>query len=87
MAVNKAHSALQFLRDTIESRKIQAKLDLKPYEFCDPHYSTIEGGVLLKTKDGMIVGALGTSGRAPMAPMGDEELARVGEKAFNELKL
>jgi uncharacterized protein GlcG (DUF336 family) len=85
MSVNKAYSALQFLRDTIESRQIQAKLDIKPYEFCDPHYSTIEGGVLLKTKDGTIVGALGTGGRAPMAPMGDEELARVGEKAFKEL--
>ena len=87
MAINKAHSALQFLRDTIESRQIQAKLDLKPYEFCDPHFSTIEGGVLLKTKDGEIVGALGSSGRAPMAPNGDEDMARVGEKAWKELGL
>lgn len=87
MAINKAHSALQFLRDTNESRQIQAKLDLKPYEFCDPHFSTIEGGVLLKTKDGTIVGALGASGRSPLAPNGDEDMARVGEKAFKDLGL
>lgn len=85
MAVNKACSSLKFMRDTIDSRKIQEQLKLKPYEFCDPNYSTIEGGVLLKTKDGMIVGAVGTSGRAPLAAMGDEELARVGQKAFDEL--
>ena len=85
MCVIKCHSALEIMRDTIESRKIQGELGLRPYEFCDPNYSTIPGGVLLKTKDGTVVGAVGTSGRAPMAPMGDEELARVGAKAFEEL--
>ena len=84
MAVTKCYSAMEFLRDTIASREVQEKLDLKSYEFSSTTYTTIPGGVLIKTKDGKVVGAVGTSGRAPLALMGDEELARIGAKAFEE---
>jgi len=84
MCVTKCYSAMELLRDTITSREVQEKLDLKSYEFSSITYTTIPGGVLVKSKDGTIVGAVGTSGRAPMAPMGDEELARIGAKAFEE---
>jgi uncharacterized protein GlcG (DUF336 family) len=84
MSVTKSYSAMELLRDTITSREVQEKLDLKSYEFSSTTYTTIPGGVLIKTKDGTVVGAVGTSGRAPMAPMGDEELARIGAKALEE---
>jgi len=81
---NKASTAMDAKRDTIVQRKFLKELDLAFYEFCSSTYSTIPGGVLIKTEDGNIVGAVGTSGRAPLAPMGDEELARIGAKAFKD---
>ena len=84
MSINKASTAIDAKRDTIESRKLLKELDLEFYEFCSPTYTTIPGGVLIKTEDGNIVGAVGTSGRAPLAPMVDEELARIGAKAFKD---
>ena len=84
MSINKASTVMDTKRDTIVQRKFLKELDLAFYEFCSPTYTTIPGGVLIKTKDGNIVGAVGTSGRAPLVPMGDEEVARIGAKAFKE---
>jgi uncharacterized protein GlcG (DUF336 family) len=75
---------MELLRDTIASCEFQEKLDLKSYEFSSTTYTTIPCGVLIKTKDGNVVGAIGTSGRTPLVAMGDEELARIGAKAFEE---
>ena len=72
------------MRDTIDQRELIDKLNLKYYEFCSPTYSVVPSGVLIKAKDGTVVGAVGTSGRAPLMPMGDEELSRIGVKAFEE---
>ena len=49
--------------------------------FGDARYTPIPGGVVIKAKDGSILGAIGTSGRPARAPRGDEELARIGAKA------
>jgi uncharacterized protein GlcG (DUF336 family) len=84
MSIYKAQTAMLIKRDTITQRSLNEKVHLMPYEFCWPTYTTIPGGVLIRTKDDAIVGAVGTSGRHPWAPMGDEELARVGAKAFEE---
>jgi len=84
MSIYKAYTAILTRRDTIAQRKLNEEFKLMPYEFCWPTYTTIPGGVLIKTKDGTIVGAVGTSGRLPLAAMGDEELARIGAKAFEE---
>ena len=84
VSVNKAHTALDARRDTkdiIEGLKTNQK---DPYHFLrwgNPRFSTILGGVLLKSSDGAIVGAIGTSGA--LATM-DEEVARVGAAAYSE---
>ena len=84
VSVNKAHTALDSRRDTkdiIEGLKINQK---DPYHFLrwgNPRFSPILGGVLVKSKDGAIVGAVGTSGA--VATM-DEEVARAGAAAYSE---
>ena len=81
---NKAHTALDARRDTkdtIEALKTNQK---DPYHFLrwgDPRFSTILGGVLVKSSDGAIVGAVGTSGALATI---DEEVARVGAAAYSE---
>jgi glc operon protein GlcG len=84
MSIYKAYTAILVRRDTITQRKLNEEVNLLSYEFCWPTYTTIPGGVLIKTKNDTIVGAVGTSGRHPWAPMGDEELARIGAKAFGD---
>lgn len=84
MSIYKAKTAMLVKRDTITQRKHNEEVNFESYDFCWPTYTTIPGGVLIKTKDDMIVGAVGTSGRFPGAPMGDEALARIGAKAFEE---
>jgi len=84
MAVNKAYTAIDWGRDTKEVREIfftgEKKRDVA--WFGDPRHAPIPGGVLLKTKDGTVVGAIGTSGRTPEE---DEELARFGESQWKKL--
>jgi glc operon protein GlcG len=81
MAINKAYTAARLRRDTVELQKI-----LKEGEdiawFGDVRHTPIPGGVLIKAKDGSILGAVGTSGRPAMGPMGDEELARIGARSI-----
>jgi uncharacterized protein GlcG (DUF336 family) len=82
MAINKAFTAIYWRRDTAEMQTwIKDGRDIS--WFGDPFRNApIPGGVLIKSSDGYIVGAIGTSGRAAMGPMGDEELAQIGAKAF-----
>lgn len=84
MAHYKCTTALDCMRDTIEQRKVLDGMNLHYWEFCSPTYTLVPSGCLIKTKDGTVVGAVGTSGRAPLAPMGDEELSRIGINAFEE---
>jgi glc operon protein GlcG len=84
MALYKCYTAMDAFRDTIGTRELMDRLKLCSYEFCNPVFTTIPGGVLIKTKDGTVIGAVGTSGRDPLIRMGDEELARIGAKAFEE---
>ena len=83
MCLTKCYTALETLRDTIDQRAALEGFSLKPYEFSSTQYTTIPGGILIKTRNGTIVGAVGTSGRVALEPMGDEELARIGAKAFS----
>lgn len=77
----KAQSALELLRDTAVQREICSSrgINLKPYEFSSIEHTEIPGGCVIKTSDGNIVGAIGTSGRSPQ---GDEEMAKFGVKTF-----
>jgi len=80
-AVNKAYTAVQWKEDCIDIQNmIKDGRDVAWYG--DPRCAPIGGGVLIKASDGSIVGAVGTSGRVAMAPMGDEELARIGAKVM-----
>jgi glc operon protein GlcG len=82
MAINKAYTAIYWKRETAEMQDwIKDGRDIS--WFGDPYRNApIPGGILIKSSDGCIVGAVGTSGRAAMGPMGDEELARIGASAF-----
>ena len=84
MAQYKAYTAIDSNRDTINQRELLTKFDIQFYEMCSPTYTTIPGGVLIKDTAGNVVGAVGTSGRAPLSEFGDENLARIGAKAFEE---
>jgi len=81
----KAQSALELLRDTKVQREIcQSRgISLMPYEFSSVEHTEIPGGCVIRTSDGNVVGAIGVSGRSPQ---GDEEMAQMGVKAFENSK-
>ena len=84
VSVNKAYTAIDWRRDTKDVRKIFFTGDTKRDVawFGEPRHAPIPGGVLLKAKDGAIVGAVGTSGRTADE---DEELAQIGAKAYQDI--
>ena len=84
VAVNKAYTCIDTRRDTVDSENMLKKTGWDIFHFGESKLSYIPGGVLLREKDGSIIGAVGTSGRAALGPMGDEELARIGAKALSE---
>jgi uncharacterized protein GlcG (DUF336 family) len=89
-AVNKAFTAIDFRKDTLELRKrlftgegpLPADAHRDMAWFGEPRHSPIPGGVLLKDSRGEIVGAIGTSGRTAIE---DEELARLGEQIHKSI--
>lgn len=81
MATNKAYTCIDTRRDTIESEKILAKAGRDVAMFGEPRYAAIPGGVIIRSKEGYIMGAVGTSGRAASE---DEEIARIGASACNK---
>ena len=87
VATNKAYTAIETRRDTIDSgtRLKKTGYEIAMFQGGEPRLTYIPGGVLIRSKDGFIVGAIGTSGRAALGPMGDEELARIGAKAYLNL--
>ena len=82
VAINKAYTCIYTRRDTIDQQNLLKKSGYDIAYFGDPRLVAIPGGVLIRSKDGSIVGAIGTSDRPAMGPMGDEELARIGAEAF-----
>ena len=92
VSVNKAHTAIDFRRDTVELRDrffcgdgpLAKDLNRDMAWFGDPRSAPIPGGVLLRDEVGTIVGAVGTSGRTAEE---DEELARVGERLYKDVRM
>jgi len=86
MAENKAYTAIAWKRDTreinrlLEEPTLTIKLNLQSFSACGPQ-THIPGGNLLRTSDGSIVGAVGSSGRIPDE---DEEVSLAGVRAFEE---
>ena len=84
MACNKAYTAIDWGLNTIDVLKMffSGENARDVTWFGDNRHAPIPGGVLLRSEDGTILGAVGTSGRTGQE---DEELARVGEKAFQDV--
>jgi uncharacterized protein GlcG (DUF336 family) len=95
-AINKAYTAIDWRRDTRTIGEFFSNPD-----FFDPNWPEfqkhpdinwhgnlrhcpIPGGVLL-TDAGTIVGAVGTSGRLAHIPGGDEDIAQVGARAYQDI--
>ena len=58
---NKAYSAVWFGRDSIDIEKMVGSRGIAAYG--DSNLTVIGGGVLIKDKDGAVLGAVGVSGR------------------------
>jgi glc operon protein GlcG len=87
MSHNKAYTATKWQQDTraIKTRLFDMSLGENRREitwFCDPMYTPVWGGILLRSSAGAILGALGESG-APAEV--DEEVGQVGAAAFAAL--
>jgi len=82
MAQNKAYTSASFGMDT-RMYFNWLKGDEKDIAWYDDHRLTaVIGGVVVRTKDGQPIGAIGTSGRKQEE---DEELALVGKQAAEAL--
>lgn len=87
MSYNKAYTATKWQRDTraIKERLFDASLGDERRDiawFCDPLYTPVWGGIVLRSKDGVMLGALGESGGSYQQ---DEEIGQMGAKLFSEL--
>lgn len=58
---NKGYSAVWFGRDSVEIEKMVGDRGIAAYG--DPNLTSIGGGVLIRGQDGVVVGAVGVSGR------------------------
>lgn len=87
MSYNKAYTATKWQRDTkaIKERLFDMSLGDERREiawFCDPLYTPVWGGLVLRAGDGTMLGALGESGGTYQQ---DEEIGQLGATVFRKL--
>jgi uncharacterized protein GlcG (DUF336 family) len=87
MSYNKAYTATKWQRDTkaIKERLFDMSLGDERREigwFCDPLYTPVWGGIVLRSEDGMVLGAIGESGGTYWE---DEEIGQLGASVFRAL--
>lgn len=87
MSYNKAYTATKWQRDTkaIKERLFDMSLGDERREltwFCDPLYTPVWGGIVLRSEEGTMLGALGESGGTYQQ---DEEIGQLGKEVFLEL--
>jgi uncharacterized protein GlcG (DUF336 family) len=87
MSYNKAYTATKWQRDTkaIKERLFDMSLGDERREvawFCDPLYTPVWGGIVLRAEDGTMLGALGESGGTYQQ---DEEIGQIGAAIFSGL--
>lgn len=87
MSYNKAYTATKWQRDTkaIKERLFDMSLGDDRREiawFCDPLYTPVWGGIVLRSDDGTMLGAIGESGGTPEQ---DEEIGQLGAGVFRGL--
>ena len=84
MAVNKAYTAIHFRMDTADISTSIGRDGLSIKDFVDPKFTPVGGGVCIKTSEGEVVGAMGTSGRIPVIDkVSDSDVALAGVKALS----
>jgi uncharacterized protein GlcG (DUF336 family) len=84
MAMNKVHTAIHYGRDTADVAAYLKADGRVVADFGDPRFTTIPGGVCLRAPDGTVIGAIGTSGRAPnIDKITDLDVALAGAKALS----
>ena len=84
MAVNKAYTVVHFGMDTADIGRVLKKEGLGVRDFVDPKFTSLGGGVCLRSPDGTMIGAIGTSGRQPVIDkVGDTDVALAGVKALS----
>jgi uncharacterized protein GlcG (DUF336 family) len=85
MPLHKAYTVINFSRDTADVEKFLADDPnrLATTDFGDQRLTRIPGGVALRAPDGTLIGAIGTSGRAPhVDKVSDLDVALAGAKAL-----
>ena len=84
MAVNKGYTAVKWQRDTraLKERMFDMNLGDDRREmawFGDARFTPVWGGIVLRSADGAVLGALGESGGTPAQ---DEQIGQIGKAAF-----
>jgi len=87
MSYNKAYTATKWQIDTkvLKTRLFDMSLGDERREitwFCDPLYTPVWGGIVLRAADGTMLGALGESGGTYQQ---DEEIGQIAAARFREL--
>jgi uncharacterized protein GlcG (DUF336 family) len=87
MSYNKAYTAVKWQRDTraIKERLFDMSLGDERRDiawFCDPLYTPVWGGIVLRSGDGTVLGAIGESGGTYQQ---DEEIGQLGARLFSGL--
>jgi glc operon protein GlcG len=87
MSYNKAYTAVKWQRDTraIKERLFDMSLGDERRDiawFCDPLYTPVWGGIVLRSGDGTVLGAIGESGGTYQQ---DEEIGQLGARIFSGL--
>ena len=87
MSHNKAYTAVKWQMDTrvLKTRLFDMSLGDERREitwFCDPNYTPVWGGILLRADDDTILGALGQSGGTYQQ---DEEIGQIAAQTFRAL--
>lgn len=86
VAVNKAYTVVQWGMSTRELRDVLWDNNIDITWYGNPRFCAIDGGAVLKAKDGSIVGGIGTSGRSLKSPMPDGDLALLGVKVYQNME-
>ena len=87
MSYNKAYTATKWQMDTrvLKTRLFDMSLGDERREitwFCDPLYTPVWGGIVLRDPDGVMLGALGQSGGTYQQ---DEEIGQIAAQVFRDL--
>jgi uncharacterized protein GlcG (DUF336 family) len=80
IAVAKAYTAGVMGNDTGQIAERMRKNNIKGSDLGDPRLVFVQGGVVIKSDDGIILGGIGVSG---LAAQEDEELAIIGLATFS----